>query len=212
MENRAPESGLELVLDNRKLIVAFVVLIAVCGCFFILGFVEGKRQGIQETTRNTASATPGSQADAKVQDGEPGRKQPEDRAAKEQLDWYKSVNSPSEPAKTLVKPPAGSTKPTAPSKAAKEAAARPEPPSTAASNPPSSAKTVYSVQVGVFKNRDKVEAVAKQLKSRGYQSYIEPYDSGIYSLRVGRFDSRAEAVALSRRLKADGFAALIKAK
>ncbi len=214
MENRAPESGLELVLDNRKLIVAFVLLIAICGCFFILGFVEGKRQGIQETTRNSASVAPASKSDSKDQAGEPGQKAPEDRAAKEQLDWYKSVNSPGEPAKTLVKPPAESAKTTAPSKPAKEAAAKSAPSAAAAatSTPPSSSKTVYSVQVGVFKNRDKVEAVAKLLKSKGYQSYIEPYDSGIYSLRVGRFDSRAEAVALSRRLKADGFAALIKAK
>ncbi len=75
-----------------------------------------------------------------------------------------------------------------------------------------SARTTYCVQVGVFKNRDKVEAVGKALKAKGYQSYIETLDSGAYSLRVGKFDLRAEAVAMSHRLKSDGFAALIKAK
>ena len=39
------ESGFELVLDNRRLIGAFVVFIVICGCFFVLGYATGKRQG-----------------------------------------------------------------------------------------------------------------------------------------------------------------------
>ncbi len=206
MENRPPDSGLELVLDNRKLIVAFVVLLAVCGCFFILGFVEGKRQGVQEATRNTAAAIPGGQSEMRTPGGEPDKKQPDDRASKEPLDWYKSVSSRNQVPKTLAKPPAPPPK-ASPSKApGQETAAKTQ------SNPASAAKTVYSVQVGVFKNRDTVDAEAKRLKSKGFDNYIERLESGSYSLRVGRFDTRGEAVAMGHRLKAAGFATLIKAK
>ncbi|HYK89454.1 MAG TPA: SPOR domain-containing protein [Acidobacteriota bacterium] len=209
MENRAPESGLELVLDNRKLIVAFVLLIAVCGCFFVLGFVEGKRQGIQEGSRSTAAAVPAEQSEAKTSVAAPAKNQSEDKAAKEKLDWYKSVSSRDGTSKSVAAP--DKEKGAAP-KDAKETAAKPAPSTTAPSGQAAAAKTEYSVQVGVFKDRDKVEAAAKRLKSKGYQCYIESLDTGVHSLRVGHFESRAEAVALSHRLKADGFAALIKAK
>jgi cell division septation protein DedD len=202
MENRAPESGLELVLDNRKLIIAFVLLLAVCGCFFVLGFVEGKRQGTQEAVRNISPGSGAEKADTGAVAGTPEKKEIQEPAAKEQLDWYKNVGNKSTP-------PARSTE--------KHAVSLPQqagaPPAVAnAGKTAVSGKASYSVQVGVFKDRSRVEAVARRLKAKGYQYYIEPFDSGGFSLRVGRFDSRAEAVALSHRLKADGFPALIKAK
>jgi cell division septation protein DedD len=189
---------LELVLDNRKLIVAFVLLIAVCGCFFVLGFVEGKRQAAQEAVRNVPSGEqPESRAAAVIPEKKPGEEAP----AKESLDWYKNVSGKGAPPAKISEKPA-----LPPPKAAGT------PSGAAAGREVVSGKTSYSVQVGVFKDRSRVDAVAKRLKTKGYQYYVEPFDSGGFSLRVGRFDSRAEAVALSHKLKADGFAALIKAK
>ncbi len=201
MENRSPESGMELVLDNRKLIVAFAILIAVCGCFFVLGFVEGRRQATQEVARNQLR-------DSMAASAEQPKKQTDERAPQEQLDWYKSVSDrDATAAKTASKPAAiPQSEPTPARATAAEPAVAVQPPAAPA------AKTVYSVQVGVFKNRDKVEAEQKSLKAKGYEGYIDQLDSGVFSLRVGKFDSRAEAVAMSHRLKSDGFAALIKAK
>jgi hypothetical protein len=54
MTDREPEAGHELVLDNRKLIIAFAVLIAICGAFFVLGFMEGRRQGFQDGMQTEA--------------------------------------------------------------------------------------------------------------------------------------------------------------
>src|SRR3989442_12668193 len=42
MDNPAEESRLDL--DNRKLIIAFVLLMCICAGFYVFGFVEGKRQ------------------------------------------------------------------------------------------------------------------------------------------------------------------------
>ena len=44
MERYPAQPGYELVLDARRLIIACVLVIFVCGVFFVLGFVEGKRQ------------------------------------------------------------------------------------------------------------------------------------------------------------------------
>ena len=38
------DAGLDLVLDNRKLILVFAFLMLLCGGFFVFGFIEGKRQ------------------------------------------------------------------------------------------------------------------------------------------------------------------------
>ena len=58
MMDDASESGLELVLDNRKIVIGFVLLIFICGCFFVIGFIEGKRQGFQEGSQPVAQSTP----------------------------------------------------------------------------------------------------------------------------------------------------------
>ncbi len=68
--------------------------------------------------------------------------------------------------------------------------------------------TVFSVQVGSFKNRRNAEKIAQKLSVSGYESRIEiPVAAGdkIYRVKVGRMSSKAEAEALKTRLEAAGY-------
>ncbi len=204
MDDRASESGMNFVVDNRKIIIAFALLIALCGCFFVIGFVEGKRQGAQVGSRIS-----GDQRDLRAASGEQGKKAPDEKSTKAQLDWYKSINDKGAAgSKPEEKKTSASTKAAETPKQPQASSARPAAAAQSATPP---AKTIYSVQCGVFKDRGKAEAAANTLKSKGYQSYIESSTAGIYALRVGRYESRAEAVAMRNRLKQDGFDAFLKA-
>ena len=213
---KQPDSGLEFILDNRGLIVTFGLLIVVCGVFFVLGFVEGKRQGAAaavKTATELKSADPDRSAteipSAKPADVEkiptntPAAKSGENsgaQAVKEQLDWYSNVSKRGqesaklEPPKTTVNPQPGQ-------RDVRKAAA------TAPSN------ATYSVQIGAFRKLEDADKIGAVLKAKGYEYRIDPpVEPGqpLYLLKVGNYGSRAEAVASALRLKKDGFNTFIK--
>jgi cell division protein FtsN len=211
MDQRS-ERGLEFVLDNRKLIVGFFVLIAVCGAFFVIGFVEGKRQVVGLETRVIPATHPESQPTATT--AAPvttPAKGTEERSVRDQLDWYNRVNKSGEatkglepapePVKTVVQP--ATPPPSAHSAAAKDKAAAPK---------QAPAKPTYSVQVGAFRQRQEAEAKAASLKSKGYDYVIEPPvpPNSLFLLKIGKFPSRADAAAMQLRLKKDGVGSFIK--
>jgi cell division protein FtsN len=210
--NRRGEAGFEFVLDNRKLILAFFLLIVVCGGFFVIGFVEGKRQVV-----NAGPAAPGAGSVSEAEKTEPGETaaspadagsaQDAQPSVREQLDWYKRVNKADgtrglepapDPARAVVEPPEG-PKPSSGGPAA-------EPPSRLTAN------KSYSVQVGAFRQRREAEAKAALLKKKGYDCTIEPpvSEGQLFLLKVGKYDSRPEAHTVQLRLKRDGFASFIK--
>jgi cell division protein FtsN len=219
MKDRTAEPGYELVLDNRKLIVTFAVLIAICGCFFVVGFIEGKRQGIQvgaqTAAESAAKAKPaGEQAQATRPDSaDPATKPLNGGSSEQQLDWYKNVrenepggimpqtpqNTTAASVKNVVEPP---VKPKSQANAA-HTAELPKPQANVERSEP----VTYSVQVGAFRQRKQGEIRAEALKSKGFDCRIEPPHNSdqLYLLKVGKFSSRAEAVAMQLRLKKGGF-------
>jgi cell division protein FtsN len=217
MTDHVIESGLELVLDNRKLILAFVLLIFVCGCFFVIGFIEGKRQGLQQVSQPVAEAA----ANAVTTEPQPATAVPSTipeasktiKPEEQPLDWYKSVNrQEGEPEKTLqpLVRKSESEKP--------QSAPAPSPESAPAEKPKSevnlahSGPVTYSVQVGAFRQKYELDVRAKMLKEKGFEYRIEPPNSpdDLYLLKVGTFHSRADAVAMQLRLKKSGFPCFIK--
>lgn len=211
--NQRSDRGLEFVLDNRKLIVGFFVLIAVCGLFFVIGFVEGKRQavGLEAKVLPPQVAQPQQQS-AAAPPSSPAAKANEERSVREQLDWYRRVNKDAEATKGLEpapEPVKTVVQPSIPGPSARETSAKtkPSPPKAAA------AKLTYSVQVGAFRQRHEAEAKASVLKSKGYEYVIEsPSASGtLFLLKVGKFNSRADAAAMQLKLKKDGVGSFIKA-
>jgi cell division protein FtsN len=227
MVDHPADSGYELVLDNRKLIIAFLVLVVTWLCFFVVGFMEGKRQGYQagaqtvaETAVRPGTEEPSAPADVKSASTDSEAKAKKEGSEEKPLNWYKDVSGRGE--KAEIAAPKTDTSParkTAASKSAVETASKApaskpavEPaPKAPASHPPSTSAT-YSVQVGAFRQRQQAEVKAQLLQSKGFEGRIEPPDSpeGLYLLKVGRFKSRAEAIAVQLRLKKNGFSSFIK--
>ena len=174
MANNEAESGLELVLDNRKLIIAFALLVALCGCFFVVGFIEGKRQGFQEGNQVATETAPRPVPDAAQPASEKPSKDETKPAAQETasqpLDWYKNVNSKE------ARPAAIASKPASAEPAA--VAKKQTPPEPAShvekhKDPASPEAVTYSVQVGAFTQKHQMESRAKVLKEKGFDSRME---------------------------------------
>jgi cell division protein FtsN len=208
MSDRFAESGLELVLDNKKLIVAFLVLITICGCAYVLGFIEGKRQGSREGNQN-ASVVVSTNNDAAPPN--PAANDPENNKPAEKveqpMDLGKNINQPE--GESQVESPA-----TSPEKKPQEAKLK-EDKSTEKKPKVQAlpgASLSYTVQVGAFRQKHEAETKAQLLKSKGYDYRIEhPISPGqLYLLKVGKFTSRADAVALQIRLKKNGFSCFVK--
>ena len=227
------ESGRELVVDNRKLVIAFAILMIFFGAAFVAGFIEGKREGRRAATESAQKAI---QADAPMQAAKSAgdaAKTAKGNSDEQQLNWYKNVNrregepevvpqaaadnsteesadriqstaAAQEPAKETAKE---TTK--APlKKPAADSASKPKPQSSAAHSGPAA----YTVQVGAFRVRNEVETKAKALQDLGYDCRIEPPRSSgdFYLLKVGKFSSRADAVAMQLRLKKSGYGSFVK--
>jgi cell division protein FtsN len=203
MSEREIESGFELVLDNRKLIVAFAVVVLICGCFFVWGFMAGKRQGMQLSAVAGPGAAPvaGTQNSPAQGVGQDAAEVPsmEQDAVQQDLDWYKSVSNEGSDAAVVLPP--------APSEPEIEAAETPAPVSAADAD-----GAAYTVQVGAFKGSPEAEAHAQNVRSKGFDSRVEPPESPgqLYLVKVGKFDTRAEAVAVRRRLEKSGFSCFVK--
>ncbi len=220
MNNDASESGLEVVLDNRKLVIGFVLLLFICGCFFVIGFIEGKRQGFQEGTQPVAETTPKamtseSQAPAAVAPAsDPEAAKPAKEKVEEpdqQLDWYKNVNRKEGEPEKILPPPAASVESPKPEPVRSSAPVE-KPKPKAKVEPLKPEPVTYTVQVGAFRQKTQADAGARTLRSKGFECRIElpknPED--FYLLQVGRFHSRTEAVAMNLRLKKSGFLCFIK--
>jgi cell division protein FtsN len=212
MNEHEAESGVEVVLDNRKIILAFVAFIAICGGFFVLGFMEGKRQGYQAGMQTVAEVgtVEGPQAPKSelpetemVQNSEAPKKEAEEQP----LNWYKNVNRREEAPET--KPRVAADNPKRPDAA--PAGKSPSKPKTEAGSLRAGSIS-YTVQVGAFVKQEEAETRGGELRSKGFDYRIEPpvSPSKFYFVKVGKFDSRAEAVAMQLRLKNSGFSCFIK--
>ena len=199
MDQRADRS-LEFVLDNRRLIIGFFLLVAVCGVFFVIGFMEGKRQAVLSAALSPVPepASDGSPV-APTQTAENVAKPKEDRPVSEQLDWYGTVNKPGEPTRGLeplpepVQAVVKGPEPSAPVAAAAETGS-------------------YTVQVGAFRQRREADAAAARLKAKGYDCTIDVPTSpkALFILKVGSYSTRADAAAAQVRLQRDGFKSFVK--
>ena len=209
MANHDAESGFELVLDNRKLIIVFAVLIIFCGCFFVVGFHLGKRQGTQDAALpqqklNTESTQAKAGKPSVSTDEETKTVKP--AASEQKLDWYKAVSGRQTAPAAIPTPDA-----------AKPAAKKPEPEHAAVSTekpkPKASVNSVsYSLQVGAFSQKQALDATAQSLREKGFDCRIEPpqAEGQLYHLMVGKFATRADASAMKLKLQKSGFSSFIK--
>jgi cell division protein FtsN len=220
MPGQIRDSGLQLELDNRLLILVFGLLIVICGGFFVLGFYLGKHQSLQAADRMSASsAAPvqnAPQSDTAAESNA-GKKAVEVRPGREEAEWYRSVNKSENanrlsPAKKSGLSP-GSAEPwEAQEKKSREEAAGPSASKAAIKSEAPIQKITYSVQVGAFRQRKEAETKASLLKAKNFPYVIEPPKtaSGLFLLKVGRFESKPDAVAMKLRLQKNGFKGFVK--
>jgi cell division protein FtsN len=226
MEQPGVEPGTELVLDNRKLIIGFVLLAALCGACFVIGFMEGKRQAVQAKVEpmppaapsagpSEGSATGAAKIPAKTTEDFPAK----DRSIREQLDWYKNVQGvDTNAAKSVVKTGAEASAPATPKTASLPPKTAPPPPEPKSSKPPApavavpAAKISYSVQVGAFKQQKEAEASVAELKAKGFDAVIDPPrpDKQYFRVKVGKFESKADAIAMMEKLAKLGISCYVR--
>lgn len=192
MADNEMESGFELELDNRKLIIAFAVLILVIGCFFVWGYMIGKRQGQLAAITGSDSAagpvadgalSPKANTDNSIAEGSP----PETEEAQQNQGWYQSINKKEE----------------------EPAAAQPVRKSASKG---SAVSETYSVQIGAFKRRQEADDRVRDLRAKGFDSKVFPPESsgGFYRVKIDKFSTRDEAVATAQRLRNNGFDCFVK--
>ncbi|MEJ2111357.1 MAG: SPOR domain-containing protein [Acidobacteriota bacterium] len=189
MTENEMESGFELVLDNRRLIGAFVVFIVICGCFFVLGYATGKRQGEiaavgSLTDRGESAFVPSSGSEDAISEDLSNN----ESESQEDLDWYQNINRRGND-ETDIPPPRKST-------------------SAAKSSVPVAAGPVtYSVQVGAFKARQQADSYATAIEAKGFKSRVEApsASNAFYLVKVGNFKTREEANTKLLDLTKNGF-------
>ncbi len=214
MTQSGSDAGTEFVLDNRKLIIGFLLLIIICGAFFAVGFLEGKRQVLQTKTEQQAPPSPATPSAAagsgEVKTSAQAKAAPaEDRSVRDQLDWYKAVkgtDATSSGSGNVSGARKEAPSPGVPSRSQNEGS------KPVGSAKASSTKSTYTVQVGAFRQRREADIKADALKAKGYDFVVKTPASadGLFLVQVGVFNSKPEAVAMEKKLMKDGFDCILK--
>ena len=61
--------------------------------------------------------------------------------------------------------------------------------------------TVYTIQVGAYKNKTYAKKMERSLKKKGYDTFITRDVKKIYHVQVDRFDSKEDAAKLARHIE-----------
>ncbi|MBU1035297.1 SPOR domain-containing protein [bacterium] len=72
-------------------------------------------------------------------------------------------------------------------------------------------KKVYTVQVGAFSKEEGAQKLAKEIRDKGYQTYVI-IGKTLYKVQVGEFKTSEEAKAISEKLKKLGYEIWITTK
>jgi cell division protein FtsN len=203
MTDNEMESGFELVLDNRRLIAMFAVFVVICGCFFVLGYSTGKRQGEIAATGSMTGRDSTATLGTETKTGDAIAEVPAiDDEVQKDLQWYQSVNRGGSDSMEVAPPES----PEPVRESAKSASE---------SVPMRAAEPVqYSIQLNAFKTRQQAIKYAEIVRSKGFDSRVEPPEdsSGLYKVKVGSFSSRPEATTMQLRLQKSGFKGFINTK
>jgi len=65
-------------------------------------------------------------------------------------------------------------------------------------------KKLYTVQVGAFSKEEGAQKLAKEIRGKGYQTYVVKGKT-LYKVQVGEFKTSEEAKAISEKLKKLGY-------
>jgi len=173
-------------------LLAIIVLTVVSGGSFALGYLVGTSAGPRESAGLTEEEY--EEMAAQEESGEPAE---EGSGAMGNLAGaYEEPMEPIDLPEVVEEPVANATPPPAEAPREKKLAAK------------KAAPEAWSVQVGLFKDREYAGDLVRRLKSKGYPAYIDE-SGGAYKVKVGKFAGREEAGALARKLKGDGISGFV---
>jgi hypothetical protein len=208
------EGEFELVLGNRQLISVFVIVVALLGVFFSMGYIVGRNSspvaGAAEAAKSNSEAHPAESAPA--DSSSPAG--PSDAAAQPSATGAASDNSArAQPPPSVTQPERPATapsavRPAAPA-AAKEAKPKPSPAGDASPAPERALNGQLSAgqywQV-VATTRPDAEIIAEALARKGFHAVLAPAPKdGVFRVLVGPLADAPTQAQTRTNLEAAGF-------
>jgi cell division septation protein DedD len=199
------EGEFELVLGNRQLISVFVIVVALLGVFFSMGYIVG---------RNSSPAGVAAEAAKSNSDTHPAESEPADSSKTADPGQAPATSAPSEDSAPAAAPSATQLeKPVAPPAAKKsapvqEARAKPSPEREAA---PERAPLAGQLAGGqywqvVATSRPDAEIIAEALSRKGFHAVLAPAPKdGVFRVLVGPLADAPTQAQTRTNLEAAGF-------
>jgi len=234
------DGQLELVFENRHLLVVFFVIVGLCGVFFSLGYIVGRNTlssvvrvtqaaaGIAEPSNKPSPMPPAAFAKDNPQNQPAAEANAEQSAPATDLNFYQTVEGktpeaklvPSEPsgaAPGTATPPAAGATPAAQEKAAPSQPV-PAPPVTAApaqtmvaQTAPSQAPPAFMVQVSALTRREDANTLVELLKDKKLPVQVTAGgNDSLFHVMVGPYQNQKDAEHAKSLLEQDGFRPMVK--
>ena len=200
------DGQLEVVLENRQLLIIFFVVVALCGVFFSLGYIVG-----HNTFSSAAPAAPTAMSGGVA--GKPSPMPPAAYAgpvertppavapegtADSELNFYQSAEENPPEAKLLPSDPADTPGPAA--------APQPSPERPAPQDPMG-----ILVQVSALTRREDANALVALLREKNLPVVVTSSQSdSLYHVVVGPYRNEKDAQGAKKALEEDGFRPIIK--
>jgi DedD protein len=220
-----PDGQLELVLENRQVLIAFFVIVALCGVFFSLGYIVGRNtfssvvrvtQAAAGTAEGVTKPSPMSPLPSAAPNPEnPPSTEPggEPAAPATDLNFYQSVEEKTPDAK-LVPPETrnASPAPSRPPAAEKQTPlASAPPPATPPAALPDAFPPGILVQVSALTRREDAGALVGLIKEKKLPvRVVSGTGDSLFHVVVGPYKNLKDAEHAKAELEKDGFRPIIR--
>jgi len=220
------DSETERTVSTGKLLGLFLLLVVLCGVFFVLGYSFGRSTAAASLKPAPAPASaPAAKPTANSSDYPDRYGASASPNAAPTTPYITSTPPPGaipapqtepDPAPAVEQPYIAPSR-TNPSRASANPAYRPAPPAPVQRKPvvPETARTTaplgsYLVQVAAVSKKQDAEALSAALRRKQYQVFINQTESnGLYRIQIGPFGDRKDAEVVRLLLVSDGYTPII---
>jgi cytoskeletal protein RodZ len=207
------EGEFELVLGNRQLISVFVIVVALLGVFFSMGYIVGRNSSPAASAAEAAKSNSDAHPAESAPTDSPGSAQPEAAAQPSATGSGGDASPRSQAPPTVTQPERPATPPPAAKAAApaaaKEARSKPSPAGDAspvperALNGPLAGGQYWQV---VATTRPDAEIIAEALARKGFHAVLAPAPKdGVFRVLVGPLADAPAQAQTRTNLEAAGF-------
>lgn len=196
----------EITLGTGKLLGIFFVITAVCGVFFVMGYLLGRSSSPGSGSTTIVSAVPSNGNPANKPSAGNGSKPadaPQQNASNPESGSYAPV--------TIRDKDAGANQQPVTLIVPKSSDAAPDASSSPASAAKSASTGSYMVQVAAVTKQEDADLLVSALRKKEYPVFVAttPGDS-LFHVQVGPFSDSKDAEAMRSRLAGDGYNAIVK--